>query len=741
MKRVLYLLTVLVGAALGTALLTPCSAADAAAGARDGTTAAAGKANSGNKARKTPPKKAPKKATPKLLASILRAEDRRVIDETLEACLASPDAELRRHAVRAIGRIGGAQAYEHLSAAVTDTDAGVRARAAFGLGLVGGRDSLDLLATMTEDKDPGVLLAVARALALFDQADATTWLLKLLEHPDPNVLTAACLTAGRMTAPNDAVTSLLRHSNSKNAEVRLAAIWALSRLGAVRTGAFGVLETSGVEARMLIQIRARLVELTAARDPRIRAIAASGLSAPTTRTEVKAMTPRLTDPDRSVRVATIRSFGYPNAKIFPYLSNSLEESDQHLVWASVEALGRVGPSASDVLVDQIIDAPTNWIREEAIRSLNRINAPLAAKTANGVTRVESARLRAAAAIPLSAVDTELSREIAERLRKDPSPQVRAMLPGALIDLDDSMLEALADMIADPSPRVRAAVAATAGRRMWGIDSNEKTVADALATLDKLWQASLDDPLPLVRFEVLNAARRLGKDERGRKFVNLGLEDPDRRVRVRAAKQLEEVFGESATVEMPATEMDAKTYRQIMRWASEPRAAVVQIRREGFRPGRFTIRFDLEHAPLTSWQFAQRAEQGLYDGVEVSRVIPGELLQVDVPIDGDIAGIEPLRDEASMLSFGPARLGMARSGPDEGLGSWFVTLGPQWHLDGRYTAFAHVVQNYLGVTSLMYPGDRIEKIEIYQGDGSEPLKPLPPEKTPEKTAKNTPEKTE
>ncbi|ANM29518.1 hypothetical protein ABI59_07865 [Acidobacteria bacterium Mor1] len=684
--------------------------------------AAAG-AESGGK----PRKKAPKKATPKLLAAILGAEDRRVVDETLEACLASPDAELRRHAARAIGRIGGAGALGHLSAAATDTDAGVRAQAAFGFGLIGGQESLDLLATMTEDKDPGVLLAVARALALFDESDANTWLLKLLENPDPDVLTAACLTAGRMNAPNDAVTPLLRHSNSKSPEVRLAAIWALSRLGAVRTGAFGVLETSGVEPRMLTQIRARLVELTTSRDPRIRAMAAAGLSAPTTRTEVKAMTPRLTDPDRMVRVATIRSFGYPNAKIFPYLSNSIEESDQHLVWASIEALGRVGPSASDLLVDRIIKAPSNWIREEAIRSLNRINAPLAAKTANGVTQVDSARLRAAAAIPLSAVDTELSREIAERLRKDPSPQVRAMLPGALLDLEDSMQEALADLIADPSPRVRAAVAATAGRRMWGIDSNEETVRDALATLDRLWKESLDDPLPRVRFEVLNAARRLGKDDRGRKYVDLGLADPDRRVRIRAAKQLEEVFGETATVEMAATDLDAKTYREILRWASEPRAAVVQIRREGFRPGRFTIRFDLEHAPITSWQFAQRAEQGLYDGLEVSRVIPGELLQVDVPIDGDRAGIEPLRDEPSMLSFGPARLGMARSGPDESLGSWFITLGPQWHLDGRYTAFAHVVQNYLGVTTLMYPGDRIEKIEIYQGDGSEPLKPLPAEK--------------
>ena len=65
-----------------------------------------------------------------------------------------------------------------------------------------------------------------------------------------------------------------------------------------------------------------------------------------------------------------------------------------------------------------------------------------------------------------------------------------------------------------------------------------------------------------------------------------------------------------------------------------------------------------------------------------------------------------------------------STPEKADGAWFVTLADQPHLEGRYTAFGRVVQNFDGVCALMEPEDRIVSIRVYEGDGTEPLPPLP-----------------
>jgi cyclophilin family peptidyl-prolyl cis-trans isomerase len=65
----------------------------------------------------------------------------------------------------------------------------------------------------------------------------------------------------------------------------------------------------------------------------------------------------------------------------------------------------------------------------------------------------------------------------------------------------------------------------------------------------------------------------------------------------------------------------------------------------------------------------------------------------------------VRDEIGRFRFGRGVLGMALAGPDTGGSQFFVTLSPQPHLDGGYTAFGEVTEG-IEVLDRLEPGDTI-----------------------------------
>ena len=54
--------------------------------------------------------------------------------------------------------------------------------------------------------------------------------------------------------------------------------------------------------------------------------------------------------------------------------------------------------------------------------------------------------------------------------------------------------------------------------------------------------------------------------------------------------------------------------------------------------------------------------------------------------------------------------MALAGPDTGGSQFFITLSPQPHLDGGYTAFGRVTHG-MGLLRTLQPGDRIVDVLI------------------------------
>jgi cyclophilin family peptidyl-prolyl cis-trans isomerase len=77
----------------------------------------------------------------------------------------------------------------------------------------------------------------------------------------------------------------------------------------------------------------------------------------------------------------------------------------------------------------------------------------------------------------------------------------------------------------------------------------------------------------------------------------------------------------------------------------------------------------------------------------------------------------IRDEINLLRYETGTVGMALAGPDTGGSQFFVTLAPQPHLDGGYTAFGTVADG-LDVLERIEQGDRILRVrELTPGEAA------------------------
>jgi len=102
-------------------------------------------------------------------------------------------------------------------------------------------------------------------------------------------------------------------------------------------------------------------------------------------------------------------------------------------------------------------------------------------------------------------------------------------------------------------------------------------------------------------------------------------------------------------------------------------------------GTLELRLDPDLAPVTTARVVELARAGFYNNMSVHRVVPGFVVQFGDP-EGDGyggAGRQPLPNEDSPRVFGPLSVGVALAGPDTGSSQLFVTLGPYPHLDGSY----------------------------------------------------------
>ncbi len=118
-------------------------------------------------------------------------------------------------------------------------------------------------------------------------------------------------------------------------------------------------------------------------------------------------------------------------------------------------------------------------------------------------------------------------------------------------------------------------------------------------------------------------------------------------------------------------------------------------------GTFSFKFYPEDAPGTVDNFIKLAKQGFYDGTIFHRVIGGFMMQGGDPTGTGTGGPGyTIKAEFNKQKHVAGTVAMARTADPDSAGSQFyVCLGTQPHLDGKYTVFGQVTEGMDVVRSI------------------------------------------
>jgi cyclophilin family peptidyl-prolyl cis-trans isomerase/HEAT repeat protein len=652
------------------------------------------------------------------LARVLRAADRRIVDDDLRSLAADSDPAVRARSALVLGQSGDVAAVSTVRAAVADPDAAVRAAAAFALGLIADGSTEESVESLAKDADGRVRAAAAEALGRLHAPSGGAAILALLADPDPGVRSAAGLAAWKFADPEPLLSALIQASADPEARVRVAVCYALARMTSLPFAP----PSSGAAAGKLSEASlSRAREVLAGRvgdpDAEVRMQVARGLTSPRGAAELAVVGALSKDPVAGVRVNAVRALGFSGIPIKPYLERAIVDRDQSVARAAMEAVGNVGGAQAVEQLDQLVPKLENgWLREAAVLALAKADPSKTADIVDGLLANPLPWIRGSAAGLIAGHKEPGAIRAALTLLKDPSPQVQALGIPIIAGQDGPISRLLPTFFKAIDPVVRSAAADAVGDRIEHPHPAVETTDDLFARLEEIWAASSQDPIPDAKLSVLDAAGKAGKDDRARAFLTRGLLDPDVVVRRRAVARFQDAFGEDRRADIgPATNRPLADYERIVTWSRSPHTAVVVMRREGSATASFNLALDAQAAPLAAWNFAELAGKHFFNGATVHRVVPNFVVQDGDPRGDGFGGPGySIRDEFNPLPFETGALGMASDGKDTAGSQWFITLSPQPHLDGRYTPFGRVTKGLKEIVTQMRPGDTVVAIVVDPG---------------------------
>lgn len=618
---------------------------------------------------------------------LLLVDQQRYEPFTVEQSLKG-DASLREELAAALGRIPDPRGRSVLEGLLLDEDVAVRRAAAFGLG---------------ELEDPGAQTALMRALA----------------DPDRETGVLAVEALGKLGVPGiDVAAQLLPLSEEERWARLLPHLFRFKEETTVRLAERGLENPDpALRARAAYALSREprpealpiLRRLLADPAPRLRAWAARALGLVGEGGDVAALRPLLDDADpapithalRSARALVAAGKAEAPAAWGPRLIALISDPRPGVKATALEASApwlAVSPELADAVASRATEGEA-WEGGIALVALGAGRHPRAAEIVAAAAASDDEAFRTRAAEAAGQLGLPAGSGTLARLAGDPSARVRAAALTAWLAADPEAGEVAKKGLTDPDLTVRAtALGWLAEHPVAPLSELEKGFAGAfadgaeeagLAALQAL--AARAKAEPLERGSAIAAIERLAAAGPYviRREAGIALGGLDRPVPplqpIRATREV-------------------RTYREIVQRTRNPRQVEIRTQR-----GPIRVRLDCPRAPMTCINFLNLAGQGFYDGLVFHRVVPDFVVQGGDPRgDGTGGPSYSIRDEINQLRYDRGVVGMALAGPDTGGSQFFLTLSPQPHLDGGYTAFGEVVSGG-EVLDQIRLGDRIETI--------------------------------
>jgi cyclophilin family peptidyl-prolyl cis-trans isomerase/HEAT repeat protein len=654
------------------------------------------------------------------IATILRLEDHRTFEpDTFQRLAAASSPEVRRRAATAAGRIGDVAAAPFLTGVLArDPHPAVRADAAFALGLLGDTSATVLRAlrqaaprdwTPVRAEEATVVVEIVGALGRLGtdaaRAEVVDVLRRVQRADDPiarRIAAEALLAVWKFSAGAGRTASALRFVDHHDPELRWRAALALVRLGDS-------------------EATPRLLPLLGDSDPRVRALAARGLTAPVADSAaiaqpvIEALVASLSDPHPHVRVNAVRALAtFGDRASRDAILDRAGDADPNVAIAAAAALATLGAAAGPDLADIVAnDALPVAVRAAALASLATLDPDTAAPIVTAWARAAHEQ-RYAAARSLVTLGWPGAREVLESLSADPDRRVAVAATEAA-----AALAAGTDLPATDAAQLRDLLL----RLARADDHRQRTVAlrgvapllragDLAPVLAAYERASAD---PAARATAIAAVRALGGMEATQPgpaaaFFARFQPHPDRWIRRAVADSLGDRWGAPP---LAAASDDPWFYRDIVHRYVVPALGSGRRPEATVRTPHGDIRIELlpEEAPLTVHNFVTLAGEGYYDDGVWHRVVPNFVLQDGAPAGDPTGGPGwTIRDEFNRVRYGRGIMGMALSGPDTGGSQWFITHSPQPHLDGGYTVFGRVVAGERAMDRVVQ-GDAVVTVRV------------------------------
>ena len=343
------------------------------------------------------------------------------------------------------------------------------------------------------------------------------------------------------------------------------------------------------------------------------------------------------------------------------------------------------------------------MRAAALTGLARIDADSFISIISGLDPDPHWSVRAALATALGTLGAEQARARLTVMLQDPDQRVVPAVLGAIV------AAALPDAEALLLPRLDAEDIVVRQAAINGL-AKLKT-ARAVSALTQAYDQAEKDPSYLARGAILGALAGLDRSA-ARPLLERALADRDWAVRVRAMTLLKDL--DPAADVAKARPAPASPVAELNDLPALMNPKVSPIAYIDTEKGMIQIELAVIDAPRTVANFISLARRSFLGATPFHRVVPNFVAQDGDPRgDGEGGPGYSIRDEINQLPYLRGTVGMALDWEDTGGSQFFITHGPQPHLDGRYTVFGRVVAG-MEVVDRLTQWDQIRTVRVWDG---------------------------